>query len=262
MDEELIDRPKSNRKRRETQASPMPSERPSKRQCVLKAAAIDFMNDNNLDPSDEEPLASQRLRASMKVPMANELSFTDLHANSDTSTLPIQPQSRTSKIPLQSPDLLTRDVAKNALLDSRPREISTPSSIQNNPTLKHNVIFDIRSMTVGSHEWQNPTSAKLEFCVAQRMFVPFDGHPPDSAMNPYRTYVEFQVRPTDISGLRIRSAVMKDDMVSMQKVRWGNSWIQEATVVNVAFRNPDDALVVAALVLLYNRKVEMTTSAL
>jgi len=178
------------------------------------------------------------------------------------STISVRSQSTASKIPPGKPDLLTRDVAKNTLLEDRPREISTPSSAQSNSTLKHNVAFDIRSMTVGSHEWQNPTSAKLEFCVAQRMFIPFDGHPPDSTMNPYRTYTEFQIRPADISSLRIRSAVMKNDMVSMQKVRWGNSWIQEAAIVNVAFRKPEDALVFAALVLLYNGKVEMTNNVL
>ena len=116
-----------------------------------------------------------------------------------------------------------------------------------------NISFPVRSFIAENKEWKNDKSAKLEFCVDKMAFEPRDGNHRDSHMNPYRNYPEFTIRPLEISKLTFRHA----NCVQLLKKRRKSFGGPNDTSMMISFRTADDASIFAAMLFMYNEKLEM-----
>lgn len=126
-------------------------------------------------------------------------------------------------------------------------------TFKGNVALTKNVSFPIRSFIVGSKEWKNDKSAKLEFCIDKMSFEPHDGNQRDSHMNPYYNYPEFTIRPLEISKL----AFGQQNEVVLLKGRRRSFGGPDGARMAISFRTADDGSIFAAMLLMYNDKMEM-----
>ena len=141
--------------------------------------------------------------------------------------------------------------ASKAVADGKAHRYSTSSD--ETPTLSENISIPISAFVSGSREWKNDKSAQLEFCVDKTAFEPRDGNQRDSQMNPYRNHTEFAIRPLEISTL-VFDQLNKVQLTKGRRRSFGGP---EATRMTISFRSDGHAMIFAAMLSMYNPKMEM-----